>query len=360
MDMQKTGLLIRRLREARGITQKALAEKLHVTDKAVSKWERSLSCPDVALLEPLAGQLGISVAELLQGELFPEEQPQRAPIQEKPFPEFSRSQRLIQEKLPQEEFTDFPESTRSPDRSDSLPQHTEHFSKQEHSVPHALQPPHASHRPRALHTLQKYASCACIFLFCMGGGICAICDLAVFGAFTWSLYPIASLIFTWAVLSPLLRRGKKGIRGSLISLSLTIFPFLFALAWLLHRPPLFLPVSFSMAVIGLAFLWGIYSILRQFTQRKMFALALCSLLAVFVFLAVNLALSRLLPIPFLDEWDVLTIAVFFCLAIFFVRLDQKMFLSRQRAENTGKTASEISGKTSFEEVIQRDINQCFL
>lgn len=40
MDMQKTGRLIRRLREARGITQKALAETLHVTDKAVSKWER--------------------------------------------------------------------------------------------------------------------------------------------------------------------------------------------------------------------------------------------------------------------------------------------------------------------------------
>lgn len=40
MDVKRTGLLIRRLRTELGITQKALAEDLHVTDKAVSKWER--------------------------------------------------------------------------------------------------------------------------------------------------------------------------------------------------------------------------------------------------------------------------------------------------------------------------------
>ena len=85
MDLQKTGQLIRRRREARGITQKALAEALHVTDKAVSKWERCLSCPDVALLEPLAGQLGISVAELLQGELLQGELLQGEPLQGEPL-----------------------------------------------------------------------------------------------------------------------------------------------------------------------------------------------------------------------------------------------------------------------------------
>lgn len=346
MDMQKTGQLIRRLREARGITQKALAEKLHVTDKAVSKWERSLSCPDVALLEPLAGQLGISVAELLQGELFPGEQAQGTPLREKSFSESSLSRKPPQEEYLQEELSDLSESTGGSDKNNSPAQHTEHFPEQEPPALHILHSPHVlqvqhtfpashtlparhisstSHGPRTLHTLQKYASCACTLLFFLSGSICAVCDLAVFGAFTWSLYPIASLVFAWAVLSPLLRQGKKGIRGSLVSLSLTIFPFLFALAWLLHIPPLFLPVSFSMAVIGLAFLWSIYLIFRQFTQRKMFALALCSLLAVFVFLAVNLALSRLIQIPFLDEWDVLTIAIFLCLSVFSLQLDRKHF-----------------------------------
>lgn len=63
-----TGETIRTLREARGITQKQLAEELGVTDKAVSKWETGRGLPDVTLLEPLAQSLRVSLAELLAGE----------------------------------------------------------------------------------------------------------------------------------------------------------------------------------------------------------------------------------------------------------------------------------------------------
>lgn len=324
MDMQKTGPLIRRLREAQGITQKALAEKLHVTDKAVSKWERSLSCPDVALLEPLAGQLGISVAELLQGELFPEERPQRAPLQAEPLAESPLVQNLFQEAPPHEKSGDLPESTCGPDEDNNSPRHMEHFSGPEHLAPHPL------------HVLRKYAPCIYTLLSCISGGICAVCDLAVFGALTWSFYPIASLIFAWVVLSPLLWHGTKGIRGCLVLLSFSLIPFLFALAWLLQMPPLFLPISLRMAGIGLVFLWGVYWIFRRWTQRRIFALALCSLWAVFAHVAVNFTLSRLIQTPFLDGWDWFTIAVFLCLAVFFLQLDRKLFLPRQRAEDTGK------------------------
>ena len=44
-----------------------LAEKIGVTDKAVSKWERGLSCPDVSLLIPLSEELGVSITEILNG-----------------------------------------------------------------------------------------------------------------------------------------------------------------------------------------------------------------------------------------------------------------------------------------------------
>ena len=54
-------------RKAKGYTQKTLAEKLYVSDKAVSKWERSLSMPDISLLIPLAEILEVSVTELLEG-----------------------------------------------------------------------------------------------------------------------------------------------------------------------------------------------------------------------------------------------------------------------------------------------------
>ena len=54
-------------RKAKGYTQKELAEKLFISDKAVSKWERSLSMPDISLLIPLAEILEVSVTELLEG-----------------------------------------------------------------------------------------------------------------------------------------------------------------------------------------------------------------------------------------------------------------------------------------------------
>lgn len=68
MDAVKTGGLIAQVRRERELTQKGLAEKLHVSMQAVSKWERGLSCPDIALLEPLAEALDLTVTELLSGQ----------------------------------------------------------------------------------------------------------------------------------------------------------------------------------------------------------------------------------------------------------------------------------------------------
>ncbi len=69
MDATKTGALIRKLRLERQMTQLALADKLHVSDKAVSKWERGLGCPDISLLTALSETLGINLPELLSGTL---------------------------------------------------------------------------------------------------------------------------------------------------------------------------------------------------------------------------------------------------------------------------------------------------
>lgn len=68
MDCEKTGKLIAHCRCERGFTQIQLAEKLGVSNRAVSKWERGNGFPDISLLEPLADHLGITVVELLQGE----------------------------------------------------------------------------------------------------------------------------------------------------------------------------------------------------------------------------------------------------------------------------------------------------
>ena len=68
MNTYITGPAIKRLRESKGLTQMALAEKIGVSSQAISKWETSKGLPDITLIEPLAKALGASVTELMSGE----------------------------------------------------------------------------------------------------------------------------------------------------------------------------------------------------------------------------------------------------------------------------------------------------
>ena len=69
MDQEKIGILLRSLRVQKEMTQKELAEKLGLSGKTVSKWECGQGCPDVSVLPELAGILGISMEDLLSGQL---------------------------------------------------------------------------------------------------------------------------------------------------------------------------------------------------------------------------------------------------------------------------------------------------
>ena len=69
MDAGKIGKLIYELRKEKHMTQRALAERLLVSDKAVSKWERGLGCPDLSLLPGLSAVLEVDLEKLLAGEL---------------------------------------------------------------------------------------------------------------------------------------------------------------------------------------------------------------------------------------------------------------------------------------------------
>lgn len=72
IDKTRFGAMIAAARKAHGLTQKELAQRLYVSDKAVSKWETGTSLPDTALLIPLSEALGVTVAELLTGQRDPE------------------------------------------------------------------------------------------------------------------------------------------------------------------------------------------------------------------------------------------------------------------------------------------------
>ena len=70
MNTYITGATIKNLREAKGITQQQLADKIGVSSKAVSKWETAKGLPDISLVEPLSQALGVSIMELMSGEMI--------------------------------------------------------------------------------------------------------------------------------------------------------------------------------------------------------------------------------------------------------------------------------------------------
>lgn len=69
MNSYITGTAIKNLRDAKGITQAELAAQIGISSKTVSKWETAKGFPDISLIEPLAKALGVSVLELMSGDV---------------------------------------------------------------------------------------------------------------------------------------------------------------------------------------------------------------------------------------------------------------------------------------------------
>jgi len=136
--------------------------------------------------------------------------------------------------------------------------------------------------------------------------VCAICDLAISGNFTWSLFPISSIIFAWPVLFPVMKFGKKGICGAMIAFSILIVPFLYVLNCLIETSGLILPIGIRMAVISVVFLWVVFALFKILKSRKLFASAISLLIAIPVCLLINFNLSQFISEPLIDDWDILT------------------------------------------------------
>ncbi len=97
MDQLKIGKFIAECRKEKSLTQMQLAERLGITDKAVSKWERGIAMPDSSIMLDVCGILGISVNELLSGEkINMEEQSKKT---EELLIEFKRKEERLRKKL---------------------------------------------------------------------------------------------------------------------------------------------------------------------------------------------------------------------------------------------------------------------
>ncbi len=240
---EKTGKFIYEMRKAQNLTQKDLAEKLDVTDKAISKWERGLSCPDISLLIPLSKILDVTTSELLNGE---------------------------KKTAPQQELT-------------------------EATVEEALQYSSRSTRQK-MEQIKKNTLVILSASFLIAAIICLICDFGITESLTWSPLVLVSLVFSWMVLLPFFQSKKKIIKKTFLVLSILIIPYLAALAWLLKESLIF-RLGACVSIISIAALWCIYGVFTKLRNRKLRALGITLLLAVPTSLGINYTVAYLISQP---------------------------------------------------------------
>ncbi len=260
MNQTEIGTFIAKCRKEQNLTQAQLAEKLNITDRAISKWETGKSMPDSSIMLELCAILGISVNELLSGE-------------------------RIETK------------------------HSENYEKKAEENLIAL-------KRKDENSISRNGIIATLFTVTLFIGIvvCLTCDIAISGHLTWSLIPISSIAFAWVVSFPGMILGKKGIVVSLISLSIFVIPYLYLLNVLIRVHEIF-SIGTAMAVPSLVFLWLVSAIFHRMGKTRKFAALGISLIAAvpFVFI-INGILSKMIGEPILDVWDVLTIFILLVLA----------------------------------------------
>ncbi len=269
MNIEKSGQLIAEMRKSKNMTQRDLAEKLHVTDKAVSKWERGLASPDIQLLPHLSEIFGITIDELINGEL--------------------------------EEF-----SIQEPKYQSKIQEETKTIKKTQ---------------KRPINIKKLSSICLSMSMF-IGILVCLICDLSINKIFTWSIYPISSIIFSWLVLFPVTTFGKKGVLYSLINLSIFIFPFFLILERMLPNLNIFL-IGSIMSAISLIFIWIIYIIFALLKKRIYLASTITTTLLIPLYFCIDIALHFLINEPIIDIWDILSLSIIIIIAIVLFIADYK-------------------------------------
>ena len=249
MNENRIGQFIAELRKEKKITQKDLATQLHITDKAVSKWERGLSCPDIVLLTSIADILGVTTSELLNGE----------------------KNSSVDAETMVDNVLNYAEKTVN----------------------------------KKIVTIQNIVAISFSLVLLLGVITCSICDMAISHGFTWSLYPISTSIFVWLISIPVIKFGKKGIMYSLISLSVFIIPFILVLNAIIEGKTLLVPIGIRMSLIAVVFLWLVYLIFRFLKNRILVATAISLLLIIPLCLIINVSLSIFISEPFIDIWDMI-------------------------------------------------------
>lgn len=257
MKQTEIGKFIAKCRKEKKLTQAQLAEKLNITDRAVSKWETGKSMPDSSIMLELCEILEITVNELLSGEKISMESYEK-----------KADENLIVLKRKDE------------------------------------------------NNMTKNVIISILFsvTLLIGIMVCLICNVAVSGNLTWSLIPVSSIVFAWVISFPSIILGKKGIIVSLISLSVFIIPYLLLLSILIKTKEIF-SIGSATAIASIVFLWIIAAIFNHIGKtRKLIALGIIFLLSVPFMFIINTILSKMIAEPIVDIWDMLSAFILLILA----------------------------------------------
>lgn len=257
MNQTEVGKFIAKCRKEKKLTQAQLAEKLSITDRAVSKWETGKSMPDSSIMLELCEILGITVNELLSGEEIDIESYEK-----------KADENLI-----------------------------------------AL-------KRRDENNMTKNVIISILFsvTLLIGIMVCLICNIAISGKLTWSLIPVSSIVFAWVISFPSIILGKRGIMVSSLSLSVFVIPFLLLLSNLIKAKEVF-SVGAVLAVASIIFLWIIVAVFNRVGKhRKLIALGITFLLAIPFMFIINAMLSKMIAEPILDVWDMLSAFILLILA----------------------------------------------
>lgn len=230
MEELKIGLFIRDRRLELGLTQQQLAEKLNITDKAVSKWERSVSYPDITLLRELAAALEVSVTELLAGER-----------EEAPTP-----------------------------------------------VPPAVESVVVDTVAYAETARRKNGGWRWwLFVGLTAGCLIAAMVVCIVNGFrfTWSVGVLKCLAFGWAVCYPLLRT-ERPVRNALVIASVGVYPFLLSLG--LRKG-----FVLGIVILSVAYAWAVYWIWLRWRGDWGKLTFLVVVLGILLHIGINMWVSRI-------------------------------------------------------------------
>lgn len=144
--------------------------------------------------------------------------------------------------------------------------------------------------------------------------VCLICDIAISGGLTWSQIPVSSIVFAWVISFPIIIMGKKGMIGSLISISVFTIPYLFLLSSFVKVKQVF-SLGAVLALISIVYLWIIYIIFSRIGKtKKLAALGIAFLSAIVLLFVINIVLSKTIAEPIFDVWDIMTVFILILLA----------------------------------------------